>query len=68
MKTNELIDDLRLNHEYCPKEIILAAADEIEKFKELLIWANGKLHDRTFSKMEDALMLDEIKMLLEHGV
>jgi hypothetical protein len=26
-----LIEDLRLNHEYCPKEIILQAADELEK-------------------------------------
>ena len=25
-----LIEDLRLNHEYCPKEIILQAADELE--------------------------------------
>jgi len=26
-----LIEDLRLNHEYCPKEIILQAADELER-------------------------------------
>ena len=26
-----LIDDLRLNHEYCPKEVILRAADVIEQ-------------------------------------
>jgi hypothetical protein len=26
-----LIKDLRLNHEFCPKEIILQAADELEK-------------------------------------
>jgi len=26
-----LIEDLRLNHEYCPKEVILRAADELEK-------------------------------------
>lgn len=26
-----LINDLRLNHEYCPREIILEAADELEK-------------------------------------
>ena len=25
-----LIEDLRLNHEYCPKEVILQAADELE--------------------------------------
>ena len=27
----DLIEDLRLNHEYCPKEVILQAADELEK-------------------------------------
>jgi hypothetical protein len=32
----DLIEDLRLNHEYCPKEVILQAADELEKaLKEL---------------------------------
>jgi cell division protein ZapA (FtsZ GTPase activity inhibitor) len=31
-----LIEDLRLNHEYCPKEVILQAADELDKaLKEL---------------------------------
>jgi len=25
-----LIEDLRLNHEFCPKEVILQAADVIE--------------------------------------
>jgi hypothetical protein len=31
-----LIEDLRLNHEYCPKEIIFRAANELEKaLKEL---------------------------------
>jgi hypothetical protein len=28
-----LIEDLRLNHEYCPKEVILQAADELEKLQ-----------------------------------
>lgn len=31
MTLKELIDDLRLNHEHCPKEIILLAADTLEK-------------------------------------
>ena len=26
-----LIEDLRLNHEYCPREVILQAADELER-------------------------------------
>ena len=29
-----LIEDLRLNHEYCPKEIILQAADELERLAQ----------------------------------
>ena len=27
----DLIEDLRLNHEHCPKEVILRAANELEK-------------------------------------
>jgi hypothetical protein len=30
-----LIEDLRLNHEYCPKEVILQAADELERLQQL---------------------------------
>ena len=29
-----LIEDMRLNHEYCPKEIILQAADELERMQQ----------------------------------
>jgi len=32
-KIKVLIEDLRLNHEYCPKEIILQAADELERLQ-----------------------------------
>ena len=28
-KLKALIEDLRLNHEFCPKEVILQAADEL---------------------------------------
>jgi hypothetical protein len=34
--TKDLIDDLRLNHEYCPQEVILQAADIFEKALETL--------------------------------
>ena len=30
----ELIEDLRLNHEFCPKEVILRAADELERMQQ----------------------------------
>jgi DNA-directed RNA polymerase subunit F len=29
-----LVEDLRLNHEFCPKEIILQAADELERMQQ----------------------------------
>jgi hypothetical protein len=29
-----LIEDLRLNHEFCPKEVILRAADELERMQQ----------------------------------
>lgn len=33
-KLKDLIEDLRLNHEYCPKEVILRAADELERMQQ----------------------------------
>ncbi len=42
-------------------------AEEINALKSMLAWAYRKLHDRNFSKQEDALKLDEIKLYLEHG-
>jgi hypothetical protein len=41
---------------------------EIHRLTELLTWAYGKLHHASFSKLEDNLKLDEIKLLLEHGL
>ena len=43
-------------------------AAEIHRLQGLLRWAYSKLHGRTFSSMEDALKLDELKLLLEHGL
>lgn len=40
---------------------------EIEALTEVARWAYGKLHARTFSDLDDALMLDRIKLLLEHA-
>ena len=41
-------------------------AAEIERLQELVRWAYSKLHGRTFSSIDDALKLDEMKLLLEH--
>ena len=46
----ELIADLRLNHEFCPKEVILQAADELERLaqpeQEPVAW-----RDRTYGTL-----------------
>lgn len=42
-------------------------AAEIHRLEELIRWAYSKLHFREFSGMNDALKLDEIQLLLEHG-
>ena len=34
LELEALIEDLRLNHEYCPKEVILQAADELERLSQ----------------------------------
>lgn len=44
----------------------VAAAEE--GALSMVRWAYGKLHRQTYSKQEDALMLDRMKLLLEHGV
>lgn len=43
-------------------------AAEIHRLQELVRWAYSKLHYRTFSSMDDALMLDEMKLMLEQSV
>lgn len=42
--------------------------DQAEEDRELLRWAYSKLHFVGFSKQEDALMQDRLKLLLEHGI
>jgi hypothetical protein len=35
-----LIEDLRLNHEYCPQEVILQAADELQRMQQGIEWVS----------------------------
>ncbi len=42
--------------------------NENQYLAEMLRWAYGKLHGRTFGSMDDALMADRIKLWLEHGI
>ena len=38
--------------------------DQLDDDRRLLAWAYSKLHRVEFSKLEDALALDEIKLIL----
>lgn len=42
--------------------------DEAAYFLEMIRWAYSKLHHVEFSNQDDALMLDRMKLLLEHNV
>jgi chromosome segregation ATPase len=42
-----LIEDLRLNHEYCPKEVILKAADELESMTKRIEELEAMLERQT---------------------
>lgn len=35
---------------------------------EMVRWAYSKLHRQNYAQQDDALMLDRMKLLLEHGV
>lgn len=43
-------------------------AAEIERLVELVRWAYTKLQHQNYTKQDDALKLDEMKLLLEHGL
>ncbi len=45
-----------------------ALCEENALLNEMLKWAYGKLYERSFSNMDDALMADRIKLWLEHGI
>ena len=36
--------------------------------QDMVRWADSKLHHMSYSKLDDALMLDRMKLLLEHGI
>jgi hypothetical protein len=43
-------------------------SDESAELLPLLTWAYSKLVYRSFDNMDDALMMDRINLLLQHGV
>lgn len=60
--------DAAADHEPQLRQARHDAAAEIERLQDLLRWAYSKLHDRQFRDLPDALRLDEMKLLLEHGI
>lgn len=40
----------------------------LDEINEMLSWAYQKLAPYSYAKQDDALMLDRIKMWLEHGL
>ena len=42
-------------------------AYENEELRLMVTWAYNKLHTFSFAKQDDALMMDRIKLALEHG-
>lgn len=45
-----------------------AAAHADDPLVDMIRWSYSKLHHVAFSNLDDALMLDRMKFLLEHGV
>ena len=60
-----LIEDLRLNHEFCPKEVILQAADELERMQHKLSAAKEGWNAAMQAKREWAMqqLVDENQRL-----
>lgn len=46
----------------------LALVAERDALRHMVTWAYSKLHSREFSKQDDALELDRLKLYTEHGV
>jgi hypothetical protein len=53
-----LIEDLRLNHEFCPKEVILQAADELERM-QVRIEEAKMFYDSKLSRSDLIAKIDE---------
>jgi hypothetical protein len=53
----------------CPDErsVPLYTLSDVEELKQMVAWAYSKLHNASYSKQDDALMLDRMKLLLEFG-
>jgi hypothetical protein len=50
------------------RSVPLYTLSDVEELKQMVVWAYSKLHHASYSKQDDALMLDRMKLLLEFGV
>lgn len=74
-KQDDMISRLENEADLCRSDgadDIAALLDEaalcVGDLHDMVRWAYSKLHHMSYSKPEDALMLDRMKLLLEHGV
>jgi hypothetical protein len=56
----------RLDRE-CSDAYAQGRSDQLDDDKDLLRWAYSKLVYRSFNNMDDALQMDRINLLLQHG-
>lgn len=50
------------------RSVPLYTLSDVEELKQMVVWAYSKLHHASYSKQDDALMLDRMKLLLEFWV
>lgn len=66
-----LSDDAALLHSKNPEDEVadnmLKAEAYMRDMHDAIRWAYGKLHHAHYSRQDDALMLDRMKLLLEYG-
>ncbi len=46
----------------------LALVAERDELRNMAMWAYSKLRNMSYSKQEDALMLDRFQLMAEHGI
>lgn len=74
-KQEDMISRLENEADLCRNDgasDIAALLDEaalcVGDLQDMVRWAYSKLHHMSYSKPDDALMLDRMKLLLEHGI
>ena len=60
-KLKALIEDLRLNHTYCGKEVILQAADALEALQSEIKWLTQANIDHVAARVELRTEVERLK-------